>query len=117
VIGVTAALVAAKVITNAAASLVFHWSVPVTLQLGFLLAQGSEFAFVVLSLPAVRALLGPVRISIVVAAVALSLALTPNIAQIGRRVAGQLRRRKARIKLLSRLAQAKLGHQSWRYDS
>ena len=97
VIGVSAALVAAKVLTNAAASLVFRWSVPGSLQLGFLLAQGSEFAFVVLSLPAVRALLGPVRVSIVVAAVALSLALTPNIAQIGRQVAGQLRRRKARI--------------------
>ena len=42
-----------KIITNAAASLVFRWSVPGSTQLGFLLAQGSEFAFVTLSLWAV----------------------------------------------------------------
>jgi phosphoglycerate dehydrogenase-like enzyme len=68
-----------------------------SLQLVFLLAQGSEFAFVILSLPAVRALLGPVRVSIVVASVVLSLALTPNLAEIGRQVAGQLRRRKDKV--------------------
>jgi Kef-type K+ transport system membrane component KefB len=97
VIGISFALIATKVLSNAAASLVFRWSVPGSLQLGFLLAQGSEFAFVVLSLPAVRTMIGPVRVSIVVAAVALSLALTPNVAQIGRRMAGQLRRRRERL--------------------
>jgi CPA2 family monovalent cation:H+ antiporter-2 len=97
VIGVTVVLVAAKVLANSTASLAFRWSIPGSLQLVFLLAQGCEIAFVILSLPAVRALLGPVRVSIVVASVVLSLALTPNLAEIGRQVAGQLRRRKDKV--------------------
>ena len=93
VIAVAVILIAAKVLTNAAASLVFRWSVPGSLQLGFLLAQGSEFAFVVLSLPAVHELVGPARVSVAAAAVALSLAATPNIAATGRAFAGRLRMR------------------------
>ena len=80
--------------TNIAASLVFRWSVPGSTQLGFLLSQGSEFAFVILSLPAVRALVGESRASILVAAVALSMAATPNLAELGRSLAGSMRRRR-----------------------
>jgi Kef-type K+ transport system membrane component KefB len=96
IIGVAVAMVLVKILTNACASLVFRWSVPGSLQLGFLLAQGSEFAFVILSLPAVRALVGPTKVSVLVAAVALSLAVTPNLAEVGRRVAGRLRRQAAK---------------------
>ena len=96
VLAVTAGLLLVKILTNAAASLVFRWSVPGSIQLGFLLAQGSEFAFVVLSLPSVRHLIGEVRSAILVAAVALSLALTPALANSGRQLAGSLRRRAAR---------------------
>lgn len=96
IICVAATMVLIKILTNAFASLVFRWSVPGSLQLGFLLAQGSEFAFVVLSLPAVRTLVGPAKVSVLVAAVALSLAVTPNLAEIGRRVAGRLRRQTTR---------------------
>ena len=88
----------AKVILNAAASLVFRWSVPGSIQLGFLLAQGSEFAFVILSLPPVRVLVGEATSSVIVAAVALSLAATPTLAEAGRVLAGQLRRGRARTK-------------------
>jgi Kef-type K+ transport system membrane component KefB len=95
IIGVAAAMIIVKILTNASASLIFRWSVPGSLQLGFLLAQGSEFGFVILSLPAVRALVGVTNVSVLVAAVALSLAVTPNLAQIGRLVAGTLRRRAA----------------------
>ena len=76
----------------------FRWSVPGSLQLGFLLSQGSEFAFVVFSLPAMRLLIGPAWISIAAAAVALSLALTPSLANFGRLLAGRLRRRAGRIR-------------------
>ncbi len=96
IIGVAAAMVLVKILTNASASLVFRWSVPGSLQLGFLLAQRSEFAFVILSLPAVRALVGPTKVSVLVAAVALSLAVTPNLAEVGRQVAGRLRRQAAK---------------------
>ena len=94
VLGIAALFVAAKVMTNIAASLVFRWSVPGSTQLGFLLSQGSEFAFVILSLPAVRTLVGESRASILVAAVALSMAATPNLAEIGRSLAGSMRRRR-----------------------
>ena len=77
-------LMALKVVSNAAASLVFRWSVPGSTQLGFLLAQGSEFAFVILSLAPVRALVGEAETSVLVAAVALSLAATPTLAEAGR---------------------------------
>ena len=93
IIAVSVALVAAKIVLNAAASLVFRWSVPGSLQLGFLLAQGSEFAFVVLSVPPLRGLIGEATASVIVAAVALSLAATPTLAEAGRALAGRLRRR------------------------
>jgi CPA2 family monovalent cation:H+ antiporter-2 len=94
VIGIAALFVGVKVLTNVAASLVFRWSVPGSTQLGFLLSQGSEFAFVILSLPVVRALVGESRSSVLVAAVALSMAATPNLAELGRSLAGSMRRRR-----------------------
>jgi CPA2 family monovalent cation:H+ antiporter-2 len=84
-------LVVIKIATNAAASLAFRWSVPGSAQLGFLLAQGSEFAFVIFSLPTVRSLMGR-HSSILISAVALTLAATPSLAEAGRRIAGRLRR-------------------------
>jgi len=94
VLAVAVALVLAKVVLNAAASLVFRWSVPGSTQLGFLLAQGSEFAFVVLALPPVRQMIGQAETSVLVAAVVLSLAATPALAEAGRTLAGRLRRRR-----------------------
>ncbi|SFJ70393.1 Kef-type potassium/proton antiporter, CPA2 family [Sphingomonas sp. NFR04] len=91
---VALALLVLKTAANVTASLLFKWSVPGSLQLGFLLAQGSEFAFVILGLPGVRAAVGAERSSIVVAAVALTLAVTPNVAWAGRRLAGVLRARR-----------------------
>ncbi len=96
VIGVAVLLLAVKILTNAAASLAFRWSVPGSTQLGFLLAQGSEFAFVILSLPPVRRLAGEQACSVLIAAVALTLAVTPSLAEAGRSLAGSLRRRAAR---------------------
>lgn len=97
VLGIAAALIAAKVILNACASLVFRWSVPGSTQLGFLLAQGSEFAFVVLSLPAMLDLVGTTTASVLIASVALSLALTPTMAEVGRKLAGRLRQRRKQL--------------------
>ncbi len=96
VIAVALGMIVAKVASNAAASIVFRWSVPGSLQLGFLLAQGSEFAFVILAMPAFRNLLGPERVAIVATAVALSIALTPTLATLGRTLAGKLRMRAAK---------------------
>ena len=61
VIGAAALLIALKCALNIAAGLLNRWSVPGSVQLGFLLGQGSEFALVILSLPAIAGLLGPRR--------------------------------------------------------
>jgi CPA2 family monovalent cation:H+ antiporter-2 len=93
ILALSAAVLGIKVVGNVVASLVFRWSVPGSTQLGFLLSQGSEFAFVILALPAVQAVVGRDRASIVTAVVALTIALTPNVAELGRHLAGEMRLR------------------------
>jgi len=63
------------------------WSKPGSIQLGFLLAQGSELTFVILAMPAVRDGLGETAASILIAAVALSLAVAPPFSLLGMAVA------------------------------
>ena len=99
ILALSLGMVAAKVLLNAAASLAFRWSVPGSLQLGFLLSQGSEFALVIFSLPPVRRMIGADRGDVLIAAVVLSLGATPHLAQLGRALAGRLRQ--------GRLGQAK----------
>lgn len=93
VIALAVLIVVAKIFSNMAASLVFRWSTPGSTQLGFLLAQGSEFAFVILSLPATQRLVGQNTTSVLIGAVALTLAATPTIAETGRVLAGRMRSR------------------------
>jgi CPA2 family monovalent cation:H+ antiporter-2 len=93
---VAALVMGGKVISNMTASLIFRWSTPGSMQLGFLLAQASEFAFVILSLPMIRTLLGAKTTSVLIASVTLTLAATPTVAEIGRRLAGALRAKAAK---------------------
>jgi len=60
------------------------------LQLGFLLSQGSEFAFVILAMPALRSVLGPELVAVAMTGVAASLALTPALTEWGYRFAKRL---------------------------
>jgi monovalent cation:H+ antiporter-2, CPA2 family len=90
-----AALVLVKALLVALAARPFGWSVPGAVQLGFLLAQGSEFAFVIVAVPAVRTALGEGATGVVITGVAASLALTPTVAALGHRMARALRRRTA----------------------
>lgn len=87
----TALLISFKCGLNVLAGLANRWSVPGSVQLGFLLGQGSEFALVLFSLPALAGLIGGELIATLVAAIALSLALTPPVTEFGRRFAGRLR--------------------------
>jgi hypothetical protein len=89
------ALIVIKAMLVALAARPFGWSVPGAVQLGFLLAQGSEFAFVIIAMPAVRSALGESAIGVVITGVAASLALTPTLAALGHRLARALRRRSA----------------------
>ena len=99
ILAATLALVSLKCLFNILAGLANRWSVPGSIQLGFLLGQGSEFALVLFSLPAVAALFGTKALAIVVSSIALSLALTPAISNVGRKLAGKLRRGPADDKL------------------
>lgn len=91
VIAAAAGLIAIKCFLNVLAGLANRWSVPGSIQLGFLLGQGSEFALVIFALPAVAGLVEPRLISILVTAIAISLAVTPVISNLGRKIAGKLR--------------------------
>lgn len=84
-------LVALKCLFNVMAALVYRWSVPGSIQLGFLLGQGSEFALVLFAIPTVAALAEPRIMAILITAIAISMATTPMVSNIGRRIAGKLR--------------------------
>ncbi|MEM7701212.1 MAG: cation:proton antiporter [Pseudomonadota bacterium] len=92
VIAAAIALITLKCGFNVLAGLANRWSVPGSIQLGFLLGQGSEFALVLFALPALAGLVEPRLISILVTAIAISLAVTPVVSNIGRKLAGKLRR-------------------------
>lgn len=92
VLAITLGLVLVKCAVNVIAALMNRWSVPGSIQLGFLIAQGSEFALVLLALPAVAGLAEPRLIAALVTAIAISLAATPLVSNLGRRLAGHLRR-------------------------
>ncbi len=94
-----AGLIVLKCALNVAAGLANRWSVPGSIQLGFLLGQGSEFALVLFALPAVAGLVEPRLISILVTAIAISLAVTPLVSNVGRKLAGKLRQGPADEKL------------------
>ncbi|MDY7097313.1 MAG: cation:proton antiporter [Pseudomonadota bacterium] len=91
VIAAAIALIVLKCGLNVLAGLANRWSVPGSIQLGFLLGQGSEFALVLFALPAIAGLVEPRLLSIIVTAIAISLAVTPFVSNIGRKLAGKLR--------------------------
>ena len=88
---VAVGLIVLKCAFNVAAALLNRWSVPGSIQLGFLLGQGSEFTLVLLALPAVAGLAESRLVSAMVTAIAISLAVTPPVSTIGRKLAGRLR--------------------------
>jgi len=84
-------LIVLKCAFNMVAALLNRWSVPGSIQLGFLLGQGSEFTLVLLALPAVAGLADARLVSAMVTAIAISLAVTPPVSNLGRKLAGRLR--------------------------
>lgn len=78
-----AVLFVLKTLLTWAAAVINGWSLAGSTQLGFALAQGSEFGLVILALPGITAALGAELAGILVAASAISLALTPAWASLG----------------------------------
>lgn len=102
IVAMALGIIVLKAAANILASMAFRWSVPGSVQLGILMAGGSEFAFVVFAMPGVRATLGGAIVASLVAAVALTLAATPALAFVGRTIAGRLRTR-ATLKMQAEL--------------
>jgi CPA2 family monovalent cation:H+ antiporter-2 len=84
VIALALAIVATKWALATGAALIAGWKPPRALQVGALLASGSEFAFVILAAPAAAAAIGGDLVSVLIAAIALTLALTPSAAWLAR---------------------------------
>ncbi len=89
------ALMAGKTLLTFLAALIAGWSRPGATQLAFLTAQGSEFGLVLLALPAVSSRLGADLAAVLIAATALSLALTPAWTGLGLKLARKLAAAKA----------------------
>ena len=87
---IVALMMAIKTLFIYLAALTLRTSNRVSMQLGFLLSQGSEFAFVVFSIPHVNQALGAEFASVLISSVALSMALTPPIAAWGYRLAEKM---------------------------
>lgn len=83
-------LMSVKTVFIASAALFLKTPLRITIQLGFLLSQGSEFAFVIFAIPELQNLLGFGTTAVLITAVAASLALTPTLANLGQRLALQL---------------------------
>jgi len=90
---VAVGLVILKIVLIYFAGRIFKFPVDTSIQLAFILAQGSEFAFVVLATPYIGLELGERYTAIIVAAIAISMALTPFLASFGQRLA----RKKAEV--------------------
>lgn len=96
VLGVTVAILLVKTLTGFAAARLNKWSNPGSVQLSFLLAQGSEFTLVVLSILVMTTdAVPPALDTIAVASIALSLAAAPFWAaggmRLSRKVANMLK--------------------------
>jgi Kef-type K+ transport system membrane component KefB len=81
-----ALLIASKVVLVFITARVLGMSRRAAVQLGFLLSQGSEFAFVIFGMPALTGVLGHELSAILMTTVAASLALTPPLAALGYRI-------------------------------
>ena len=84
---ILATLILAKTALTFLAASLLRAPLRKAIQLGFLLAQGSEFGFVIIGMPAVHAALGPELSSVLILAIAASMALTPPLAALGHRLA------------------------------
>jgi CPA2 family monovalent cation:H+ antiporter-2 len=84
-------LVAGKALVLAALALLFRFPLANALHLGLLLAQGGEFAFVVLARAGQEQLVGPAITELLTSVVAVSMAITPALAALGDWVAQRRR--------------------------
>jgi CPA2 family monovalent cation:H+ antiporter-2 len=84
IVAIAAALILLKTLLLAALARAFAFPGLLAVELGIMLAQGSEFAFVLLALAAAAGVVAAPASQIIVVAVALTMAVTPVIASLAR---------------------------------
>ena len=90
IIGITIALMGVKALVIMSLCRVFGFSLSTAVHVGLMLSQGSEFAFVLFSLATLQGIMDPVISQMLLVVVTVSMALTPLIAQLGKRLAMSL---------------------------
>jgi CPA2 family monovalent cation:H+ antiporter-2 len=90
IIGLTIALMASKALIIIALSRLFGFSLSSAIHAGLLLSQGGEFAFVLFALASQNGLLDPNTSQTLLVMVTMSMALTPLVAQAGKRASQKL---------------------------
>jgi CPA2 family monovalent cation:H+ antiporter-2 len=86
-------LMSFKAVLIGLAAFMLHTPLRIAIQLGFLLSQGSEFAFVILGIASLQKVLGAGTAAILITAVAASMALTPSLTNFGYWLAKRLANR------------------------
>lgn len=92
IIGLTVALMAIKSLIIVALCRIFGFSLSSAIHTGLLLSQGSEFAFVLFSIAGKNAIINNELAQMLMVVVTLSMALTPLVAQLGKKIATVLER-------------------------
>ncbi len=87
IIGLTVALMAGKALIIMALSRIFGFSLSSAVHAGLLLSQGGEFAFVLFSLAGAQGLLDADLVHMLLVVITLSMALTPLVAELGKKIA------------------------------
>ncbi len=90
----TLVVIVIKIAVLSLLCLLFHTGGPVAVRASFLLAQGGEFGFVLLSSAAALAVIDTRTFAMGVAVISVSMLFTPLLARIGNRIARGLERRK-----------------------
>lgn len=97
VVSLVSGLLAIKASVIAAAGVAFGLSVGSALRTGLLLSQGGEFAFVIFGLGQKVGVLPPDLSQLLLLVVAISMAVTPLLAAIGRRISTELEKKRGLI--------------------
>lgn len=90
IIGITIALMACKTLIIMGLCRIFKFNLSTATHVGLLLSQGSEFAFVLFSLAGENGIIDHELSQILLVVVTMSMAFTPLVAHIGKKIAGTL---------------------------
>lgn len=90
VLAVLCGLLFVKIVVIHIAARMLRFPQRSAIQLGFLLSQGSEFAFVLIALPSMTTALGETFSAILITAVVGSMALTPIVVLLGQKITKRL---------------------------